>query len=128
MTVKEFKIQYVLGTLSWNIKCDIAENINTFVEILKILTGKDEHLADRLCVANNSTAPIELLKILSTDVHWWVRNAVADNPNTPKDILILLKADDDPAVAKSAQKRLYDIFWDEHERIGGNIVKIGKNN
>ena len=55
MTVKEFKIQYALGSLSYNMKLKLAKNPNT---------------------------PKKILIILSKDEDWYVRSYVADNPNT----------------------------------------------
>ena len=56
MTIKEFEIQYALGSLSYYMKLDLAYNTNT---------------------------PKKILAILSTDKSGWVRSRVAKNPNTP---------------------------------------------
>ena len=75
MTIKEFEIQLALGTLTYNMKIDLACNPNT---------------------------PEKVLTILSTDKYWCVRYDIAENPNTPKRILTKLLADEDWAVRKIA--------------------------
>ena len=52
MTIKEVEIQLALGTLSYNMKIDLADNSNTSKEVLTILS-KDEDSNVRYCVANN---------------------------------------------------------------------------
>ena len=81
MTIKEFKVQYALGSLSIDDKLDLAYNKRTSKKILTILsTNKDWHV--KCWVASNPNTPIEILKILSKDedlsVKWWV----ASNPNS----------------------------------------------
>ena len=46
MTIKEFKMQYALGSLSYTMKIELAYNSNT---------------------------PIEILTILSTDIDWYIK-------------------------------------------------------
>lgn len=60
MTVKEFKIQLALGTLSFNVKMILAKSPNTPKEILDILyTSKEndsnylKHYSIKHCVAAN---------------------------------------------------------------------------
>ena len=71
MTIKEFDIQYALGSLTYIIKRDLAYNPNT---------------------------PKEILIILSKDEDWFVRCRVVQNPNTPKEILTRLSTDKDSSV------------------------------
>ena len=77
MTIKEFKIQLALGTLSEDMKMDLADNTNT---------------------------PKKILTILSTNKYWYVRGCVADNTNTPKKILTILSKDKDIDVRHWAAK------------------------
>ena len=72
MTIKEFEIQYALGSLIGDMKEKLAKNTNTPIEVLKILsTDKDSGV--RYWVASNPNTPIEVLKVLSTDEYRWVR-------------------------------------------------------
>ena len=93
MTIKEFKIQYALGTLSYDVKKELAEN-STSKKILSMLS-KDEDWSVRNGVAYNNSAPEEILELLSKDEDWYVRYGVADNENTPIDILKVLSIDKD---------------------------------
>lgn len=63
MTDKEFEIQLALGTLTGNMKLKLALNERTSKKILTIL---------------------------STNEDWLVRYWVANNPNTPKEVLARL--------------------------------------
>ena len=60
MTVKEFKIQYALGSLSRDNLLEIAKNRNT---------------------------PKQILAILSVYENYWIRYSVSNNPNTSKKVL-----------------------------------------
>lgn len=72
MTVKEFKVQYALGSLSDVDKVNLAAGKYTAKKILTILsTDKDWYV--RCKVAMNSNAPTEVLKKLSTDENESVR-------------------------------------------------------
>ena len=71
MTIKEFEIQIALGSLTDDMKYELATNFNT---------------------------PTEVLTQLSTDKSWYVRWRVADNPNTPKEVLKILSKDKDSIV------------------------------
>lgn len=66
MTIKEIEIQLALGTLTEDMKRELAGNNRT---------------------------PKKILTKLSTDEDWIVRHNVADNINTPKEILIILSKD-----------------------------------
>ena len=97
MTEKELNIQYALGSLSDDMKYELARNLNTPIKILtKLSTDKDWHI--RYWIAENPNASKKVLTILSTDEDWWVRYWVADNPNTPKKILTVLSKDKDSSV------------------------------
>ena len=92
MTIKEFKIQYALGTLDRDYLYELACSKSTSKEVLKILS-KDEDSNVRYGVARNPNIPIEILKILSKDITDYVRHGVAGNPNTPIKIKKVLKND-----------------------------------
>ena len=89
MTIKEFEIQLALGSLTDEMKYDLAYNKRTSKKILTILsTDKDGWI--RWNVAKNSNTPKEVLIILSTDEDWCVRRRVAYNPNTPTEVAVKL--------------------------------------
>ena len=79
MTIKEIEIQLALGTLTIDMKLQLAYNKRTSKKILTIL---------------------------STDESWGIRWRVADNPNTPKRILTKLLEDEDWAVKYRAIQKL----------------------
>ena len=80
MTIKEFEIQLALGTLTYDMKCDLAENPNTPKEVLTILsTDKNRYVRHR--VADNLNTPKEVLKKLSKDIKWGVRHWAVKNLN-----------------------------------------------
>ncbi len=83
MTIKEFKIQLALGSLSKDMKYDLADDPNTSIEILTALS-KDKDWWIRYRVAMNPNTPVEILTILSKDKSYNVRYWVVDNTNTPK--------------------------------------------
>ena len=85
MTIKEFKIQLALGSLTYDMKWDIANNKRTSTEILTILST-DKYNIVRWRVANNPNTPEEILKKLSTDKDWCIRYGVARNINNPKEV------------------------------------------
>lgn len=64
MTVKEIKIQYALGSLSYDVKQTLARNHNTSKEILEILS-KDKVGGIRYWVAANLNTPVKVLRTLS---------------------------------------------------------------
>jgi len=117
MTLKEFKFQYALGSISeedlikiakkttskyilttlskekdWDIKCNVAGNPNAPVEALTTLSN-DKNWTVRSYVANNPSIPIEVITKLSKDKKWYVRRCLAENPSTPADIVKVLFLD-----------------------------------
>lgn len=105
MTIKEFEIQYALGTLSDIQLYDIAMDSDTPTNmIIKLSTDKDYYVRCR--VADNSNAPVDILTKLSTDEDRYVRCRVAENPNTPIDTLNKLSKDEDWITAHSARETL----------------------
>ena len=82
MTVKEFEIQYALGSLSY-MKWRIATNPNTPEEILTILS-KDKYWLVRCGITLNPNTPKKVLTKLSKDKIWQVRNEAIHNPNWNK--------------------------------------------
>ncbi|MGC8912843.1 MAG: hypothetical protein ACP5LE_02750 [Thermoplasmata archaeon] len=92
--MKEF-IKRVLYKLDNNQPLTVAEQLifNNPVQIRVKLAEQSlflSELADdwsdevRIKVANNPNTPPEILKKLANDKDWYVRAAVARNPNTPK--------------------------------------------
>ena len=79
MTIKEFEIQLALGSLTDEMKYDLAYNKRTSKEVLTILS-KDKDWVVRYDVANNPNTPTEVLTKLSRDEDRNVRWCVEDNP------------------------------------------------
>ena len=101
MTIKEFKIQLALGSLTDNMKWNLAENKRISKEVLTILS-KDKNIDVRSSVAYNSNTPKEVLKKLSKDESWDVRSSVAYNSNTPKEVLTILSKDKSSIISNAA--------------------------
>jgi len=78
MTIKEFKFQYALGSISKRRLERIADK-STSKYILTTLS-KDKNWLVRLQVAQNLSAPLEVLAKLSKDKEWDVRDSVTRNP------------------------------------------------
>ena len=89
MTIKEFKVQLALGTLTGSIKVKSAKNPNTPKEVLTILST-DKNYCVRWNVASNPNTSKEVLTKLSKDEDEYVRYCVAGNSNTPKEVLTKL--------------------------------------
>jgi len=81
MTIKEFRIQYALGTLSLDDKIDIANTATTSKGILTILSRNKNWLV-RCCIADNINTPKEILVKLSKDKNSYVRKGVYNNNKT----------------------------------------------
>ena len=92
MTIKEFKYQYALGTLSKNDLIRVAKK-STSKYILTTLSNNEDRDV-RKWVALNSKAPKNALIKLSKDGNYNIRRWVADNPNAPIEALITLSEDD----------------------------------
>jgi hypothetical protein len=90
------------------IRCEVAKNPNTPVEVLKEL-AKDEDYRVRQEVARNPNTPAEVLKELAKDINYKVRREVARNPNTPGEILLDL-AKEIEGVKSYQQKKFYMNF------------------
>lgn len=86
MTLKEFKIQYALGSLSDTYRVNLAIHKRTAKKIL-IMLSTDKYWYVRCQVAGNLNTPLKILVALSKDTHASVRIYVRDNPNTPKEII-----------------------------------------
>ena len=78
MTIKEFEIQLALGTLTYHMKIELANNKRTSKKILTILST-DKHWNVRYCVAINKRTSKEVLTILSKDKNWYVRYLAGKN-------------------------------------------------
>ena len=75
----------------------------TIPKTLKNL-AKDENSNVRIIVAENPNTPAEVLSLLAKDRKCKVRQRVAENPNTPAEVLSLLVEDDYSDVKESAAK------------------------
>jgi hypothetical protein len=78
-----------------------------FLDILKKLTNLD--VGYRILVAHNSKISIKLLSLLAKDESVEVRLAVAQNQNTPLDILTVLGEDTNNNISKKAIQTLIKI-------------------
>ena len=87
MTIKEFEIQNALGSLTNNMKRALAEDLSAPVEVL-IRLSKDKDMWVRWRIANNLATPEKVLAKLSTDKNWNIRYLIAKNPNTPIEVLV----------------------------------------
>lgn len=83
MSVKEFKIQYALGSLTDDMKVTIAHDPRTPTTVLIILSN-DHYVGVRTNVAGNINTPMDILKKLSKDGDPWVLRSIIRNPSTPK--------------------------------------------
>lgn len=93
MTFKEFKVQYALGTLSFEIIGDLTKSKRTLKKVLTILST-DKDWTVRYWVALNPNTPKDVLKELSTDEDCVVRSSVARNFTTPIEVLKELSKDE----------------------------------
>ena len=93
MTLKEFKIQYALGSLSNNDLIKLAENPDTLISILKKLAklafsgNRREYNYPNLInwkircgLAKNLNTPIKILKELSNEHSWAIKTNLQNNP------------------------------------------------
>lgn len=104
MTIKEFKVQYALGTLTWQMKTELARD-STSTGILTTLS-KDANWLVRAYIAENPNTPTAVLTwLLSKDEDEWVRCRAVNNPNTSLEVFTIMKEDRDPVVKYYAIKR-----------------------
>lgn len=66
----------------------------------------DEYYSVRWNVAGNKKSPIEALEVLANDKEPDIRKAVAENPNTLYNTLVLLSKDKELCVSENAKKVL----------------------
>lgn len=78
-----------------------AEDPNTPVDVLRELAS-DPNPAVRQCVAENESAPEDVLRALSFDEPD-IRFGVAGNDSVPEDVLAMLSVDEDEEVRQCAQ-------------------------
>lgn len=102
--VKEFLIQYALGTLDDNIIHTAAFNVKSKRILTSLSRDKDSYV--RECVADNKNTPKEVLERLSKDKNKDVRYNVADNPNTSIEVLNRLSKDKNWVVKSFARIKL----------------------
>jgi len=95
--IKEFEIQYALGTIDEDVLISKAAHSRTDKRILTLLS-KDDLPEIRQWVADNSNTSPETLIELSKDKNINVRREVASNCNTPKDLLLTLHKSKDYAI------------------------------
>jgi hypothetical protein len=116
----------------WNKRAKAAENVDTPVEVLNILS-RDENKYVRECVANNINTPTETLVRLSQDKSWCVRMVVARNQNIPAETLVELSHDNNDGVllgvfnnektqAEIAIELLTKLISSKHENIRSHIA------
>ena len=93
MTIKEFEIQYALGTLTDGVKKELA--IKSASKKILSMLSRDGNCDVRYNVADNKSTPKDALSMLSKDKKWEVRGNVARNNNTSIKILEVLSKDKD---------------------------------
>jgi 3-methyladenine DNA glycosylase AlkC len=69
--------------------------INIIKKTKKIIKIRIQLLFNKCRVAENPNTPPEVLEKLANDVDYWVRYGVAENPNTPPKVLEQLATDED---------------------------------
>ena len=114
MTIKEFKVQYALGTLSYGDKMGMAGTPSTSKGILTILSREKNHWI-RVKVAYNVSTPIKILTKLSKDESSSVRCWIARNRHTTIEVLTELSEDEDMGTRDSATFRLRNSY--DYQRI-----------
>ena len=69
----------------------------------------------RCFVAENPNTPIDVLTELAKDSDWCVRRNAAENPNTPADVLTELAKDSDWCVRRNAARnpKLKEVLTDK---------------
>ena len=89
MTLKEFKMQSALGSLTNTAKREMAEDPNTPIDILvKLSTDRSRYIRRRVAMnINVSAIPERDLIKLANDKSYEVKTQVASNPNTPTKVL-----------------------------------------
>ena len=105
MTVKEFRIQYALGSLSGDDLIELVYMQYTPKAILTALS-KNKNYWIRCGVACNPNTPIKVLTKLSNDKDRNVRIWVTRNPYTPIKILEKLSNDTDTYIRRCAREEL----------------------
>jgi len=97
----------------------VARNPNTpldaladLVERYSYLTARDETVRARCevilwSVAHNTSTPPEILAQLANNRYDAVKERVANNPNTPIEVLLILMVDDSSWISENAERALY---------------------
>ena len=86
MTIKEFEIQEALGTLTDDMKCKLAQNPNTPIEVL-VKLSTDKYWNIQYYVVANPNTPMDVIIKLALTKPWWGKDMPVRNPNIPRDIL-----------------------------------------
>jgi len=113
MTDKEIEIQLALGSLSREMKLELAENSKTSKKILAMLSV-DEDISVRCFVADNSNTSQEVLLNLSTDKDDPVRYAVLMNCKTSSSTCTLIRDFDKCSVIVYAAARQCNLILYEY--------------
>ena len=106
MTVVELRVQLALGTLTYSDKIGIICD-TTSKEILRILFNQAKDWCTKDHIAENRNTPIDILEKLSRDESIHVRCRVAENINTPIDILEKLGRDENVIRTVHEEHRQY---------------------
>ncbi|HEY9776855.1 MAG TPA: hypothetical protein V6C81_24035 [Planktothrix sp.] len=91
--------------VDYKVRRRIAENSSAPRQILQTL-ALDEHSEVRIALSENPSAPFSLLALLAADEDTCVRYDMADNPHLPYAIHLILAQDENPYVAARAQAML----------------------
>ncbi len=102
MTIKEIEIQLALGSLSLDMKRDLACAPDTPEHILTTL-AEDDYWNIRYHVAKHPNVPVDILIMLSTDARHETRSRVAGASKTPTIILLKMIHDKDVDVRCNAK-------------------------
>ena len=87
---------------------------------------EDEPVEIRLSYAKNPQTHPELLRRLSRDPFWFVRDYVACNISTPKECLEELSLEPDFRIWHDAEKTLKKLADNSHERSLSDILAAAK--
>lgn len=87
-----------------SVLCRVAESMNAPAALAELAFHENAEI--RIAVAENSNTPHEVLRLLADDVNPDVRYVIAENCNVPKALLEMLCSDENPYVAARAQRSL----------------------
>lgn len=99
-------LKHLINYSSSSTREQLAQNINTPVEIFRKLANEQQERQVRIFLARNLNTPDDALKILSRDKDKWVRMSVVKNPSTPSTLFEEMINDVDKEVAQTAKQIL----------------------